>query len=69
MVKATIKADVIPIIVTIEMEYNAGCLAKTKTPTPKIVVITDNITDVLYKGNAITPVFCCCSSPFVIKIL
>ena len=40
-------AERIPIIETIEIEYKAGCFAKIKTPTPKIVVITERIIDVL----------------------
>ena len=40
-------ADKIPIRDTREMVYNAGCLANIKTPTPKTVVTTDRIMDVL----------------------
>ena len=40
-------AENIPIIDTIEIEYNAGCFANINTPTPKIVVMTDKIIDVL----------------------
>ena len=40
-------SEKIPIIETIEMEYKAGCFAKTKTPTPKMVVKTESIMEVL----------------------
>jgi len=40
-------ADSIPIMEMVAKECNAGCLAKINTPTPKIVVKTDKMIDVL----------------------
>ena len=69
MVNEIIRAERIPIIDTTDMECSAGCLANTSTPTPKMVVITDNRIDALWVGNARSPVRYSCSRPLVIKML
>lgn len=46
-VSAINSAEIIPITVTIEIEYNAGCFANISTPTPSIVVITESKIEVL----------------------
>ena len=38
----------IPIMEIVAKECNAGCFANIKTPTPKIVVKTDRIIEVLW---------------------
>ncbi len=41
-VKATNTVIKIPIKLTNDIEYNAGCFAKINTPTPNRVVITES---------------------------
>ena len=62
-------AERIPIIETTEIEFKAGCFAKSKTPNPKIVVITDKKIDVLAVKNFFLLILYSCSNPFVIKML
>ena len=62
-------AENIPIIETMEIEYSAGCFAKTKTPTPKIVVKTESIMEVLCVAITFSPVRNSFSKPLVIKML
>ena len=68
MVKATKAAESMPINETTEIVYSAGCLAKINTPTPKMVVITDRIIEVLCVGKAFSPMRYSISSPLVTKI-
>ena len=68
MLKEMRRAERIPIIETNEIEYNAGCFAKIRTPTPKRVVITDSIIEVLWIGKAESPILYSCNKPFVIKM-
>ena len=68
MLNEMTKAESIPIIETNEIEYNAGCFAKIRTPTPKRVVITESIIDVLWVGKAEPPARYSCNNPFVIKM-
>ena len=55
MVKVTITVVNIPISDNIEIDLKAGCFANIKTPTPRIVVITDRIIDVLYVLISLLP--------------
>ena len=69
MVKAKSIAENIPIMETTDIEYRAGCFANMRTPTPKMVVITDSMIDVLCVVSALSPVWYSFSIPFVIKML
>ena len=59
----------IPIMVTIEIENNAGWFAKTRTPIPKNVVINDIMIELLCINIDLSENLFSLINPFVIKML
>ena len=63
------KAAKTPINETDEIDFKAGCFAKTKAPIAKIVVKAAKIIEVLYVGISFLPVVYSFCKALVMKIL
>src|SRR5690606_9096211 len=58
----------IPITESVAMEDNAGCLAKSKTPVPIMVVVVESMMELRYDCNLLIPSLNRLSKPSVTKM-
>ena len=51
------------------IDFNAGCFAKIKMPSPATVVMADKKIDDLKEDKFFLPVLYCCNKPSMMKML